>query len=360
MAHQIKELEVAGYEDVRYCVDKEVGLEAIIAVHNTALGKAMGGTRLWPYNSFKEAYTDVLRLSKGMTRKAAMANLPAGGGKGVIITDQKRKTPELLKSYARFVNTFDGKFSTGADVGIGLEEVNIIKEETNHVSGILRDPCDFTAYGVLQGMLAAVCERYGASTSITELRIAVQGVGGVGYQLVKQLNELEAYDLTVTDIDEKKMAKAFIDFKVRRTEPDEIYANTYPIGGYDIFAPCALGATLNSLTIPLLKCNIVAGAANNQLDEDHWEDLGWKLMAKDILYIPDYVINAGGLIYIYMEKHNRSTKDAWVKATKIGSTVTEVIEASKRMGIPSQEAANIMADDKIRAAERSQDRSGWM
>jgi len=348
---EIRKLAIPGYEEVRQCFDKETGLHSIIAIHNTILGNALGGTRLWPFENESEALNDVLRLSEGMTRKAAMANLDAGGGKAVIIANQGQKTKGLLEAYAEFVNSFEGLFSTGEDVGISTEDVKIVRKKTPHVFG-LHDPSPFTASGVFHGIKRCAKHVYG-SDNLEGRVIAIQGLGHVGSNLASLL-WMEKVDLIVTDIDKDPMEKAIDELNVTVVAPSKIFSVEC-----DIFVPCALGSILNSETIPQLKCKIVAGAANNQLAE---EKHGYELLERGILHAPDYIINAGGLIYVYMEKREDTIRwwNVQQKIREIADTLEEVITVSEKFGEPPQVTANRLADRKIRRAADAQDRSCWI
>jgi len=342
---------VSGYEKVRQCFDEKTGLRSIIAVHNTALGNALGGTRLWPYENELQALKDVLRLSEGMTRKAAMANLNAGGGKGVIIASQDQKTKGLLEAYAEFVNSFEGLFSTGEDVGISAEDVKTMRKKTSHIFG-LHDPSPFTASGVFHGIKRCAKHVYG-SDNLEGRVIAIQGLGHVGSNLASLL-WMEKADLIVTDIDKGPVENAMDGLNATAVAPSKIFSVEC-----DIFVPCALGSILNSETIPQLKCRIVAGAANNQLAE---EKHGYELLKKGILHAPDYIINAGGLIYVYMEKEEDPIRwmDIQRKIRKIADTLEEVITASEKSNEPPQVTADRLADREIRRAINAQDRSLWI
>ena len=341
------QIHLAHHEQVVFCHDEESGLDSIIAIHDTTLGPALGGTRMWPYRSADEALTDVLRLSEGMTYKAAVADLELGGGKAVIIGDSKRdKTPELLRAHGRFVDTLGGRYITAEDVGIGVEDMEYVYEETKHVTGIRStphgsgDPSPVTAYGVYHGIKASSRKKLGTD-ELKGIRVAVQGAGHVGYHLCENLAE-EGAVLTICDIDDERVRKVVDDFGARPVESDAIYDVEC-----DVFAPCALGAIINDGTLRRLRCSIVAGAANNQLEEDRHGDA---LDAKGILYAPDYVINAGGLINVYGELVGYGIETAKEKARGIYGTLLSIYDIAEEEGIPTYRAADRLARERIRKA----------
>jgi leucine dehydrogenase len=337
----------AHHEQVVFCHDAESGLDSIIAIHDTTLGPALGGTRMWPYRSTHEALIDVLRLSEGMTYKAAVAELELGGGKAVIIGDSRRdKTPELLRAHGRFVDTLGGRYITAEDVGIGVEDMEYVYEETRHVTGIRSspqgsgDPSPVTAYGVYNGIKASCLKKLG-SDQMQGVRVAVQGAGHVGYYLCENL-AADGAVISITDIDEERVQKAVEDFGAAPVDPDEIYDVDC-----DVFAPCALGAIINDATLRRLRCQIVAGGANNQLAEDRHGDA---LDAKGILYAPDYVINAGGLINVYGEIVGYGLETAKEKARGIYGTLLSIYDIAAEEGIPTYRAADRLARERIRRA----------
>jgi leucine dehydrogenase len=332
---------------VIFCHDAESGLDSIIAIHDTTLGPALGGTRMWPYRSTHEALIDVLRLSEGMTYKAAVAEIELGGGKAVIIGDSRRdKTPELLRAHGRFVDTLGGRYITAEDVGIGVEDMEYVYEETRHVTGIRSspqgsgDPSPVTAYGVYNGIKASCLKKLGTD-DVKGVRIAVQGAGHVGYYLCENLAADGAL-ISITDIDEDRVHKVVADFGATPVEPDEIYDVDC-----EVFAPCALGAIINDATLRRLRCQIVAGGANNQLEEDRHGDA---LDAKGILYAPDYVINAGGLINVYGEIVGYGLETAKEKARGIYGTLLSIYDIAAEDGIPTYRAADRLARERIRKA----------
>lgn len=346
--------DISGYEDVVTCSDEESGLESIIAIHDTTLGPAIGGTRLWPYSSSSVALKDVLRLAQGMTRKASIWGLNSGGGKGIISARPEEKTEKLLRAYGKFVDTFNGKFITGEDMNISVEDARIIAKETKHVLGTEEeyDPSPFTAHGVVCGMKACAKAIYDTS-DLSDLTIVIQGLGHVGYNLVKELREEEGVrNITAADINLKNARKALLKFGVDLVNPKEIYSV-----GCDIFSPCAIGAVLNSKTIPQLKCRIVAGAANNQLEHDIDGQL---LHGKRIIYAPDYAINAGGLLAIYMSRDGATREEIMTKIDEIENKIGEIISLSMVDVHPTYLVARELADGRI--AERKEwakDRSSW-
>lgn len=337
----------AHHEQVIFCHDAESGLDSIIAIHDTTLGPALGGTRMWPYRSTHEALIDVLRLSEGMTYKAAVAEIELGGGKAVIIGDSRRdKTPELLRAHGRFVDTLGGRYITAEDVGIGVEDMEYVYEETRHVTGIRSspqgsgDPSPVTAYGVYNGIKASCVKKLGTD-DVKGVRIAVQGAGHVGYYLCENL-AADGAVISITDIDEDRVNKVVADFGATPVDPDEIYDVDC-----EVFAPCALGAIINDATLRRLRCQIVAGGANNQLEEDRHGDA---LDAKGILYAPDYVINAGGLINVYGEIVGYGLETAKEKARGIYGTLLSIYDIAAEDGIPTYRAADRLARERIRKA----------
>ncbi|HUF27378.1 MAG TPA: Glu/Leu/Phe/Val dehydrogenase, partial [Gemmatimonadaceae bacterium] len=283
------------HEQVVFCYDPPSGYKGIIAIHDTTLGPALGGTRFWNYGSDEEALVDALRLSRGMTYKSAAAGLNLGGGKAVILGDPKTKRRELLfRAHGRFVDSLKGRYITAEDVGTSVEDMDYVHMETEHVAGLpgrSGDPSPVTAYGAYRGMKATAKAKYG-SDDLGGLTVAVQGVGHVGYYLCQYLAE-EGAKLIVTDIDEERVRRVVKELGAKAVGKDEIYAVEA-----QIFAPCALGAVVNDGTLKKFRFEIIAGAANNQLAEERH---GVALAERNILYAPDYVINAGGVINVYGE-----------------------------------------------------------
>ncbi len=333
------------HEQVVYCNDPESGLQAIVSIHSTALGPAVGGCRMWEYNSDEGALIDALRLSRGMTYKNAMAGLPFGGGKSVIIGNSKTmKSEELFRAFGRFVESLSGKYVTAEDVGINPADMAMVHKETNHVLGLegkSGDPSPVTAYGVYKGMKAAVKHRLGRD-SLDGVRVAVQGLGHVGYYLCEHLKN-EGAELIVTDIVKENIERAVANLGATAVDKDEIYQQEV-----DVYAPCALGATINDVTIPKLKAKVVAGAANNVLAEDRHGDI---LRQKGILYAPDYVINAGGIINVsFEENYNRDA--ALHKVDEIYGTLMEVFARADREGRTTNLVADELARERVAAAKR--------
>ncbi|HET7627485.1 MAG TPA: branched-chain amino acid dehydrogenase [Bacillales bacterium] len=338
------------YEQLVFCQDQDSGLKAIIAIHDTTLGPALGGTRMWKYDSEEAAIEDALRLAKGMTYKNAAAGLNLGGGKTVIIGDpRKDKNEAMFRAFGRYIQSLNGRYITAEDVGTTVEDMDTIHEETNFVTGISAafgssgNPSPVTAYGVYRGMKAAAYEAFGTD-SLSGKTVAVQGVGHVAYELCNHLHE-EGANLIVTDINKAAVDRAVNDFDAKAVDPDEIYGVQC-----DIFAPCALGAIINDETITQLKAKVVAGSANNQLkDESHGE----QLHEMGVAYAPDYVINAGGVINVADELHGYNRERAMKKVEAIYDNVARVFEISKRDGIPTYAAADRLAEERIARMKNS-------
>ncbi|MCL6451194.1 MAG: leucine dehydrogenase [Acetobacteraceae bacterium] len=337
-------MERRGHEQVAFCFDKASGLKAIIAIHDTTLGPALGGCRMWPYSSEEEALIDVLRLSEGMTYKNAVMGLDLGGGKSVIIGDPRRdKSEELFRAFGRFVQSLNGRYITAEDVGTSVEDMGWVRLQTRHVVGLSTssgDPSPLTAFGVFRGMKACLREVFG-SESLQGRRVAVQGVGHVGYHLVRHLVDAGA-EVFAADIFEEKVKRVVDEFKVTPVAPDSIYDLDC-----DVFAPCALGAVINDETLPRLKCRIVAGSANNQLADK--ERHGDAIHERGILYAPDFVINGGGVINVAdeMEPGGYNRERAYARVSTIYDKVAEVINISRREGVPTYKAADLMAEGRI-------------
>lgn len=333
------------HEQVVFCNDNETGLKAIIAIHNTILGPSLGGTRMWMYNNEAEAINDVLRLSRGMTYKAAVAGLNLGGGKAVIIGDSKKhKTEALLRRFGKFVNSLGGKYITAEDVGMNSRDMEFIHMETKHVSGLPQsmggsgDPSPVTAYGVYLSMKACAKERWG-SDSLAGKKVAVQGTGSVGENLVRHLSE-EGAKVYVCDINEERVKTVAGLYKAEVVDGISIYDLDV-----DIYAPCALGATVNDETLSRLKCSIICGAANNQLAVEKIH--GEAVISKGILYAPDFVVNAGGLINVYSELTGYNRQRAMEQAENIYNTTLNIFKISKAEGIPTYVAANRLAEKRL-------------
>lgn len=307
------------HEQVSFFTDKDSGLRAIVAIHDTTLGPAVGGCRMWDYANDQEAITDVLRLSRGMTYKNAVAGLAMGGGKAVIIGDAKKdKTPELFQAFGRAVDTLGGRYYSAEDVGITTQDIMIAHQETPYMAGLegkSGDPSPFTALGTFLGIQAAVKHQLGRD-SLSGVKVAVQGLGHVGYYLCRYLFEAGA-KLTVTDLNKTALNQVATEFNAKVVGLDEIYSQDV-----DVYSPCALGATINDETINIIKASVIAGCANNQLAKPYHGDL---LRDRGILYAPDYVINAGGIINVsYENNYCRNKSTAHVE--KIYQTLTTIFE----------------------------------
>ena len=335
-----------GHEQVVYGYDEATGLKAIIAIHNTVLGPGMGGTRMWNYASDQNALTDVLRLSRGMTFKNALAGLNIGGGKAVIIGDvRKLKNEALMRRFGRFVDSLGGRYITAEDVNMTSRDMEYVGMETPNVVGLPEsmggsgDPSPVTAYGTYMGMKASAKKAYG-SDSLKGKKVSVQGVGHVGSYLVGHLVK-EGAEVFISDISEEKLKNVSKEFGATVVNQDKVYDLDV-----DIYAPCALGATLNEDTIPKLKCDIVAGAANNQLAEEKIH--AQALIKRGIIYAPDFLINAGGIINVYMEYLGNYNRDAAYNQTeKIYDTCLSIFEKSEKSGISTQAAAMKLALKRI-------------
>ncbi|KZD10289.1 Glu/Leu/Phe/Val dehydrogenase dimerization domain-containing protein [Oceanibaculum pacificum] len=330
------------HEQVVFCNDAETGLKAIIAIHDTTRGPSLGGCRMWPYASEAAAVTDALRLSRGMTYKSALAGLPLGGGKSVIIGDAKtQKSPALFRAFGRFVDSLGGRYIAAEDVGTGVADIEAMRQVTRHVAGTAGgsgDPSPVTAYGVFQGIRAAAKAKLGRD-DLAGLRVAVQGLGHVGLDLARQLYEAGAA-LIVADIDLDRIARATTAYRAEAMPADRIHA-----ADVDIFAPCALGAILNDATIPEIKAGIIAGAANNQLAEERH---GAALMKRGILYAPDYAINAGGIINIHHESAGKYDRAAALRQVEgIYDTLLEIFARAAAEGIPTSDAADRVAETRF-------------
>lgn len=328
------------HERVIFCHDPKTSLRAIISIHNTNLGNALGGTRFWPYESEMLALKDGLRLSRGMSYKAAISGLHLGGGKGVIIGDPKKiKTPELMQAYARKVEELNGRFVTGEDVGTTIQDMVEMKKYTSHVRGAFEsmDPSIMTSEGVFAGIKAALIFRNG-SDSLKGVHVAVQGMGSVGIKLCKLLYNAGA-KLTISDIYESHIEEALKHFKADVVDQNSIYDVVA-----DIFAPCALGGIINDDTLPHLRFNIIAGSANNQLASPRH---GRDLMKKGILYAPDYAINAGGLISVSNEGENYDYEAVLTQVHNIKDTLLEIFQESKETKLPTSVVSDHIAERRF-------------
>jgi leucine dehydrogenase len=340
------------FEQVVFVNDARTGLNAIISLHSTALGPATGGCRMWDYASREAALYDVLRLSRGMTYKNAISGLNWGGGKAVIMGDPKApKNPELLKRFGEFVERLGGHYITAKDVGIGSDDLRIIKSETSHVLGIdgeqnsSGDPSPATAWGVYHGMRATAKHAFGEA-SLKGMKVAVQGLGSVAYSLIEHL-VADGAEVIGCDIDQAAINKA-IKLGIEIVRPEAIY--DVPC---DIFAPCALGATINAETLPRITAKVIAGAANNQLANP---EIGTELMKREVLYAPDYAINAGGVINIYheamVEGGYRKTQ-AFDHAAKIGATIDMILTRAKAENLPTHLIADKIAEERVKNGNKA-------
>jgi len=341
------QMEEMAHENVFLCHDVATGLKAIIAIHNTVLGPALGGTRMWTYATDDAAITDALRLSEGMTYKAAITGLNLGGGKAVIIGDPRtQKSEALFRRYGRFVENLNGKYITAEDVGTNSTDMEHISYETEHVTGLPKwkggsgDPSPVTAFGVYMGMKAAAKRQFGTD-SLTGKRILVQGAGNVGRNLVGLLMKENA-NVMIADIFEDQLQRITNEHNVTVVDPNTVFDQQM-----DIYAPCALGATLNADSIPRLTCSIVAGAANNQLRVAN-ED-GDRLKDRGILYAPDFLINAGGLINVYSELMGTDDAFAMAKAEEIYARTEQIFQLAQSEGINTQAAAIQAARARIQS-----------
>ena len=331
------------HEKILFCQDEKSGLKAIIAVHNTVCGPALGGTRMWSYKSDQDALVDVMRLSRGMTYKNAISGLNLGGGKAVIIGDSKsQKSKELFMKFGEFVDSLSGSYITAEDVGINPDDMLQVSKTTRHVTGLpgkKGDPSPVTAYGVYMGIKAALKFNNGKD-SLNGKKIIVQGIGHVGLYLVDYLFK-EGAEIIISDINKNAIENAVKKYNCSVIDPNDIYT-----ADMDIYAPCALGATINNKTIDKLKCSIIAGAANNQLHDENIH--GQQLFDKGIVYAPDYLINAGGVMNCYAEIHGISDKKVMEMAGNIYNTTLEILNKSQEENISTSAAANQIAEKRIK------------
>ncbi|WP_378185192.1 Glu/Leu/Phe/Val dehydrogenase [Aquimarina sp. W85] len=333
------------HEQIVFCQDKDTGLKAIIGVHNTVLGPALGGTRMYNYQTEWDALNDVLRLSRGMTYKSAITGLNLGGGKAVIIGDPKLiKTPDLMRRFGKFVDTLGGKYYTAEDIGMETSDMDTVREVTPYVTGISEskggagNPSPVTAYGVYMGMKAATKHAYG-NDSLSGRRILVQGIGHVGEELVRLAKE-EGANVIITDINEERLSEVSKKYGAEIYRGSDLYAETA-----DIYAPCALGATINDETINKLKVKVIAGAANNQLAV---EDIhGALLQEKGIVYAPDFLINAGGIINVYAEIEGYGRDQIMAKTENIYNTTLQILSKAQEANITTNAAAMRIAEERI-------------
>jgi leucine dehydrogenase len=337
------------HEQVVFCQDEETGLKAIIGIHSTTLGPALGGTRMWNYSSEFDAIQDVLRLSRGMSFKASISGLDLGGGKAVIIGDaRKDKNEAMMRKFGQFVDSLSGRYITAEDVGISTKDMEYVKMETDHVTGIpvsmggSGDPSPYTAYGVFMGMKASANFKWG-SDSIEGKTVVVQGVGHVGETVVKHATEAGA-KVIINDIYDDILENVASKFNA------EIYKGDIYDLDMDIYAPCALGATVNDDTIGRLKCEVIAGAANNQLALENKH--GMMLKERGIVYAPDFLINAGGLINVNSEIAKYDTDEVMKRTENIYNTTLQILNESDSLEITTHQAALKIAQERIDAAKK--------
>ncbi|MDV6014350.1 Glu/Leu/Phe/Val dehydrogenase dimerization domain-containing protein [Haloechinothrix sp. LS1_15] len=338
-----------GHEQVVFCHDARTGLKAIVGLYSTALGPGLGGTRFYPYDSEDAAITDVLNLSRGMAYKNALANIPHGGGKAVIIGDPTTdKSDALLRAYARYIDSLGGRYITACDMGTTVPDMDIIAGVTRHVTGKSPalggggDPSVLTAHGVFRGMLACAEHEWG-STSLTGKRVGISGVGKVGHLLLDHVVDAGA-SVVITDVRQEAIDKARTahpEVEVAGDEDELIRTEL------DIFAPCALGGVLNADSIPALRARVVCGAANNQLARD---ELAFDLHHRGVLYAPDYLVNAGGVINVADELHGYSFERAKARADQIFDTTRQVMELAERESLPPASAADRIAEHRMAEA----------
>jgi len=332
------------HEQIVFCHDKDSGLKAIIGIHNTVLGPALGGTRMWHYNSEWEALNDVLRLSRGMTYKSAISGLDLGGGKAVIIGNSKTdKTPEMIKAFAHYVDSLSGRYITAEDVGTTTPDMDLIRSITPHVTGISEslggsgNPSPVTAYGVFMGLKAAAKFRFGSDT-LSGKKVLVQGIGNVGETLVKHLTN-EGAQVYITDLNEERVVEVAEKYQAQAFTGD-VYA-----ADVDIYAPCALGATINDNTIEKIQAKVIAGAANNQLAEE--QKHGKRLQERGIVYAPDFLINAGGIINVFGEIVNYGREEALKRTENIYNTTLDILNYAQQHNVTANQAAMKKAEDRI-------------
>ncbi|CAA0143764.1 Glu/Leu/Phe/Val family dehydrogenase [Tenacibaculum maritimum] len=346
------QLSFDGHEQIVFCNDEDTGLKAIIGIHNTVLGPALGGTRMWQYNNEWEALNDVLRLSRGMTFKAAITGLNLGGGKAVIIGDAKtQKNDALMRKFGEYVNSLSGKYITAEDVGMETRDMDIIREVTPHVTGISEskggagNPSPVTAYGVYMGMKAASKYQFGTD-NLEGKKVLVQGVGHVGETLVKHITD-EGGQVFLNDINEARLAELSKKYNANVILGNDIYGLDV-----DIYAPCALGATINDTTINQLKAKVIAGAANNQLADEIKH--GKMLKDKGIAYAPDFLINAGGIINVYAELEGYNRDEINRKTENIYNTTLDIFNLSAKEDITTHNAALNIAQSRINTRKKEQ------
>ncbi|QJP33162.1 Glu/Leu/Phe/Val dehydrogenase [Nonlabens sp. Ci31] len=335
------------HEQIVFCNDKDTGLKAIIGIHNTVLGPALGGTRMWQYENEWAALNDVLRLSRGMTFKSAITGLNLGGGKAVIIGDAKtQKTPELMRKFGEFVHSLSGRYITAEDVGMTTEDMDTVREVTPYVTGISKDkggagnPSPITAYGVFMGMKAAAHFKYGSDV-LEDKKIYVEGIGNVGETLVEYLTQ-EGADVVIADLNQERLEEVRDKYGATIYGGNDLYSERM-----DIYAPCALGATINDQTIHKLTASIIAGGANNQLADEVKH--GALLQKRGIVYAPDFLINAGGIINVYAELEGYDRTEIMRKTENIYTTTIEILNRAQESGVTTHKAALEIAQARIAA-----------
>lgn len=342
---RITEKLVPGYERVVTALDEAADYHGVIAIHSTVLGPAVGGTRFWNYPSDKEALTDALRLARAMTYKNSLAGLPFGGGKSVIIGNNKiRQREKIFRAHGRLIESLGGKYIAGEDVGTSPADIEIAALETKHVAGrrdLSGDPSPVTARGVFRAMQASAKHRWG-SDDLSGRTVALQGCGHVGYYLAERLHKA-GVNLVVSDVDSQKVATVVREFSAKAIDPEEIYSVKA-----DIFSPCALGGILNDQTIPQLQVEMVVGGANNQLLEDRHGDA---LKKRNILYAPDYAANAGGITNGAIELLGWDREFVFSKVDNIYDTILRIYEIAEHDGIPTYRAADRLAEERLRLAQ---------
>lgn len=348
------QLSFDGHEQIVFCNDEDTGLKAIIGIHNTVLGPALGGTRMWAYQSEWDALNDVLRLSRGMTFKSAITGLNLGGGKAVIIGDAKtQKNDELMRRFGRFVDSLSGKYITAEDVGMETRDMDVIREVTPHVTGISEsnggagNPSPITAYGVYMGMKAAAKYQFGTD-NLAGKKVLVQGVGHVGETLVKHITD-EGGQVIINDINIQRLDELSKKYGANVVLGNDIYGLDV-----DIYAPCALGATINDATIHQLKAKVIAGAANNQLADEVKH--GLMLKERGIAYAPDFLINAGGIINVYAELEGYGKDEIIRKTENIYNTTLDIFTLSEKENITTHRAAFNIAQNRIDARKKEQNK----
>lgn len=344
--HPFESMSAFGHEQVVFCRDADTGLRAIIAIHDTSLGPALGGCRLYDYATEADALRDVLRLSRGMTYKAAVAGLDLGGGKSVILGDRSIKSEAMFRAFGRFVESLGGRYITAEDMNTNVQDMDTIRRETRWVTGVgahaggSGDPSPVTAWGVFHGLKASLEVVYG-SPDVAGRTVAIQGMGNVGYWLAKYLHD-EGAQMVYTDIDRARLDRVVSEFGGTVVDGDDWYGVQC-----DVLAPCAIGGIINERTIPRIKAPIIAGGANNVL-EDEVRD-GEALLERNITYAPDYVINAGGLMSVYAELNDHPHQKAMDDSRRIFDTVKAVLVKSQAEGMTSIDASNRIAEERIAA-----------